>query len=176
MTSTLLRRVDRGLRGVLPALTVLIFVLLGVVPLRLPVFGPVSPLLALIPLYYWAVHRPDLMTFSVAFVVGLLHDALVGAPLGVHSFVYLICYWAIFSQRRFLLGRGFFVLWWGMLLVAMLAVGLEWIAFSAFYLRPMPIEPLLFRALLTAALFPIIGGLMIQMHRLLLSEPARWEA
>jgi len=117
-----------------------------------------------------------LLTCSLAFAVGLLHDALVGAPLGIHSLIYLVCYWTAFSQRRFLAGKGFFVLWWGMLLVSMLAVGLEWVVFSAFYFRPMPLEPLAFRALLTTALFPLIGGLMIHIHRLLLLQPSRWQA
>lgn len=176
MNQTVLQRFDRGLRSAVPGVSTLIFVLLGVVPLHLPVFGPVSPLLALIPLYYWAVHRPDLMTFGLAFAVGLVHDALIGAPLGIHSLVYLVCYWAAFSQRRILAGKGFFVLWWGMLLIAALAVGLEWAVFSAFYLRLMPVEPLAFRALLTTALFPLIGGLMIQFHRLMLYQPRRWRA
>lgn len=176
MNITAVQRFDRGLRAAVPGLSTLVFVLLGVVPLHLPVFGPISPLLALIPLYYWAIHRPDLMTFTLAFAVGLIHDALVGAPLGIHSLVYLVCYWTAFSQRRFLAGKGFFVLWWGMLLVSMLAVGLEWLAFSAFYLRPMPLEPMAFRALLTTALFPLIGGLMIHIHRLMLYQPNRWRA
>ncbi|MEM8590102.1 MAG: rod shape-determining protein MreD [Pseudomonadota bacterium] len=176
MNPSLLQRLDRGLRSAVPGLSTLIFTLLGVVPLHLPVYGPISPLLALIPIYYWAVHRPDLMTFSLAFAIGLVHDALAGAPLGVHSLVYLLCYWAAFSQRRFLAGKGFFVLWWGMLLIAALGVGLEWLVFSVFYARLMPVEPLAFRALLTTALFPLVGGLMIQIHRLMLFQPRSWRA
>jgi len=58
MNQTIGQRFERGLRGAVPGVTTLVFVLLGVVPLHLPLIGPVSPLLALIPLFYWAVHRP----------------------------------------------------------------------------------------------------------------------
>ena len=53
------------------------------VPLRLPDVSPVVPALALVAVYYWAVHRPSLMPAWVVFLIGLFQDLLSGGPVGV---------------------------------------------------------------------------------------------
>jgi rod shape-determining protein MreD len=171
MTTSFWHRLDQGARNAVPALSCFAIVLIGVVPLRIPLFGPISPLLALIPIYYWGVHRPDLMPFVVVFLIGLFHDVLTGAPLGVHSFIYLICHFLVISQRRVLSGKNVLLLWWGFLIVTLIAVTLEWLVFSAFNLVLMPVEPLAFRVLITAALFPLFGWMMIQLHRFVIPTP-----
>ncbi|MEQ9814885.1 MAG: rod shape-determining protein MreD [Azospirillaceae bacterium] len=171
MSTSLLTRVDQGVRNAVPSLVTCLFLVISVVPLRIPLFGPVSPLLALACLYYWGVHRPDLMPLLVVFMVGILHDILIGATLGAHAVVYLVSYWLLVSQRRFLSGRNYLILWWGFLLTAMIAVALEWLVFSTLEQHLMPVEPLFFRVLLTAALFPLVGWIMIQLHRFVVPQP-----
>lgn len=172
MTLTLWQRLDQASRNAVPALSALVIVLIGVVPLRIPLFGPISPLLTLIPIYYWGVHRPDLMPFSVVFLVGVFHDILIGAPLGVHSFVYLVCHYLVIGQRRVLSAKNVLVLWWGFVVVTVLAVTLEWAVFTLLALTLMPVEPLAFRVLITSALFPLFGWIMIQLHRFVVPTPS----
>lgn len=165
MTPGLWARLDLAARCSAPAAVTLFVVLIAVMPLRIPFYGPIAPILPLIAIYYWAIHRPDLMPFTVVFGIGLLQDILAGAPLGVHSFIFLLFFWMVFSQRRFLMGKPFFVLWCGFVGAALLTAGLEWLAFSLVHARPMPAAPVLFRALTTTALFPPLTWLFIQVHR-----------
>jgi len=47
------------------------------------------PLLSFMPLYYWGIVRPDLMTPFWAFLLGLMEDFLSGGPPGVWAASYL---------------------------------------------------------------------------------------
>jgi rod shape-determining protein MreD len=168
----MIQKLDLAARKMTPAVVTIMLVLLGAIPLQLADFGPVAPLYVLMAVYYWAVHRPDLMPFSVVFLVGLLHDAITGAPLGIHSFIFLVSAWLAYSQRRFFVGKPFIFLWNGFLVICALAMVVEWLAFSAFFATVMPMTPIAFRALLTGALFPPLAWVLIQVHRGFLRQPA----
>src|ERR1700677_1114140 len=100
MFAPLLQRLDSGARLALPFAVTLLFVLLGVVAWPLPYLGEVAPPLALIAVYYWAIHRPDLFRPYMAFLVGLLNDALHYLPLGLSALVFVGMHQLVFSQRR----------------------------------------------------------------------------
>lgn len=171
MNATLWQKLDGAARRAAPGAVTLLLVLVGVTPLQVPFYGRIAPMLALMSIYYWAIHRPDLMPLSLVFAVGLVHDALTGAPLGIHSLVFLVCHWMVLGQRRFLVGRSFVVLWWGFFMLMLLAAALDWVAFSAYFARVMPVEPVVFRTLLTVALFPVAAWAFIQVHRGFVRQP-----
>jgi len=165
VTLTLWQRLDLAARHAAPGAITLFVVLLGVVPLGMPFYGPIAPVLVLMPVYYWTVHRPDLVPFWLVFLAGAVHGVLTGAPLGLHAAVLLLCQALVMAQRRFLVGKSFFVLWWGFLTVAVIATTLEWLFFGLFLTAPMPPEPVAFRALLTTALFPLFAWIFGQVTR-----------
>lgn len=78
-----------GLMGALIA-NVPVSVLGGVVP---------PPLLALIPVYFWCLVRPDLMTPAATFFIGLAEDILSGGPPGVWTLAFVLTYALIGRQR-----------------------------------------------------------------------------
>ena len=45
------------------------------------------PLLGLMPVYFWCLVRPDLMTPAAVFAIGVLQDMLSGGPPGVWTAV-----------------------------------------------------------------------------------------
>ena len=165
-SDTLGARIGAAFRNAVPGIMMLALVILSVIPLRLPAYATVAPMFALMALYYWAVHRPDLLPFPMVFVLGILEDVLMGAPLGVHAFIFMIVLLLVSSQRRFLIGRSFWVLWWGFLIVAPLTALLEWALYSAVFGVLMPVEPTLFRTLMTMGAFPALAWACIQLHRL----------
>ena len=57
------------------------------------------PLLALMPVYFWCLVRPDLMTPAAAFAIGLLQDMLSGGPPGVWTLSFVVTYAVIERQR-----------------------------------------------------------------------------
>src|SRR6185503_20125231 len=77
--------------------------LLGVVFSNLPVtlFGGLvpPPLLGFIPIYFWCLVRPDLMTPAATFAIGLLQDLMSGAPPGLWTLSFVLSYALVARQR-----------------------------------------------------------------------------
>ncbi|MBP2311926.1 rod shape-determining protein MreD [Azospirillum soli] len=165
MTLTLWQRLDKTGRNLAPFAVTVMLVLLGLVPVPLPSYAPVAPFLTAIAVYYWAIHRPDLMRPSTAFLIGLLQDLLTGGPLGVNALVLVIVHWAVLSQRRVLMSSTFALMWFGFAMVMLGVACIQWLAFSALNATVLPFNPVLFQALLTMAMFPAVAWFLIRVHR-----------
>ena len=163
-----LQRVDHGVRHLLPFILTLMLLLLQATPTRLPGFSSVAPMLPLIGIYYWSIHRPDLLPGAAAFLLGFVNDIIVGTPLGVNSLVYLLVQGITSSQRRFFLGKPFFVTWWGLGLTALVAIGLEWILVSM--LNGVLLKPtaVLVELVMTVAVYPLLSWLLARVQHSLL--------
>ncbi len=170
MTVSVWQKLDQAGRSLAPVAVTIMLVLLGMVPLHLPAYGPVAPELALMSVYYWAIHRPDLVRPSAAFALGLLQDLLTGAPLGVTALVLVLCHWLVVSQRGFFLASSFMLLWVGFAFIVFGAALVQWLSYSVLTLTLVPIEAALFQALMTLALFPAFAWLFIRVHRAFLKE------
>ncbi len=111
----------------MPCIITVVFTLLGVAACPRPYFGEVAPPLALIAVYYWAIHRPDLFRPSMAFLIGLLNDVLHFLPIGLSAMLFVGAHQLVFSQRRFFAGHSFFMMWWGFALTILIwLLGSEW--------------------------------------------------
>ena len=85
--------------ALIPLLCGLLAVLVANVPVTL-VGGLVpAPLLGLIPIYFWCLVRPDLMTPTATFLIGILLDILGGGPPGVWTLAFVLTY-AVVARRR----------------------------------------------------------------------------
>lgn len=68
---------------VLPVFSILCIIMGGC---SLSIGGyPLLPSLALVPVYYWLVYRPDWIPVWSLFLIGLFYDALLGNELGISS-------------------------------------------------------------------------------------------
>ena len=151
------QRLDLAARSLLPFAATLVLVLIALVPTRIPSMGAVAPMLPLMGVYYWSIARPELMRPSVAFIIGVLVDLLAGTPIGVNAFLYLIVHWVVVSQRRFFLGKPFFIGWWAFGLVAFGVVLLKWFLVSALQSGMVQPWPVLISYGLTLSLYPVFG-------------------
>ena len=154
-----------------PLATTFALTLFGVLPLPIPYYGVVAPSLTLIAVYYWMVFRPDLMPSLGLFAIGIVNDALAGAPLGVSPLIYLVIQVAIVSQRRFLVGQPFWMLWSGFALLVPPATLFEWSALSLLREAPLPPLSAMTAALLTILLFPLLAYVLVRLQRALLGVP-----
>lgn len=162
------RKVEQAARNLVPLSLTLILLLIGLLPLQIPAYGQVAPALALMGIYYWAVHRPDLMNAPAAFAIGLLNDLVTGGPVGVNSLVMVLVQLVCATQGRFLKAKSFLVTWWGFAMVALPAVIASWLIGSALSGSALPVKTTLFYYLFTVAVFPVIGWVMIRAHTSLL--------
>ena len=119
--------------------------------------GPVMPFLAAPAVFHWALYRPDLMPRGAVFALGLVHDALTGAPFGLGALVLLLLHAAAVAWRRFLAGRTVAVVWGGFGLCAVFAAGFSWLAASLYHLAPVPPAPVAAHWALTAACYPFLA-------------------
>lgn len=160
-------RLDIFARSLTPFLMTLVLVLLQQVPLHVPDYAPVVPMLTLISIYYWVIFRPDLMPMSAAFTLGLFQDLLAGGVIGVSPFVFLVAHAMVGSQRKFFHNKGFGIIWWGFMLVGILVAFLQWFLVCLIeraLLSPMPV---LFSYLMSLAFFPILGVALWAVHKTL---------
>ncbi|MEQ8393003.1 MAG: rod shape-determining protein MreD [Thalassospira sp.] len=161
-------RMDVIARGLLPAFSVFILLLINLLPVSIPLLSTASPALSLMAVFYWSVNRPDLLTAVTAFFLGLLQDLLMGLPLGVSSLVLLLVQTGSASQGRFFHNKPFVVMWWGFALVAIPALLVQWLLSSALIGAFLPIKATVVSYILTAVLFPIVAWALARAQNSLL--------
>jgi rod shape-determining protein MreD len=150
-------RVGRlGLLG----LTLFILVILSAVPLHLFNFSNVRPAFLLAAVFYWAAFHPHVLPPMAVFVLGIFVDLISFLPLGLSALVLVATQWVVKSQRKFLLGQRFIVLWAAAALVAFLASVAQWAAVAVFSGGLFSIHEALISAFLTALLFPLMAPVL----------------
>ena len=82
----------RFLSALVPFLCGFLAVLISNLPLSLTGGLVPAPLLGLVPIYFWCLVRPDLMTPAAAFAIGLLQDIMAGGPPGVWTLSFVVTY------------------------------------------------------------------------------------
>ncbi len=151
-----LHRLDRTARNLAPFALVLGLVVIATLPLRLPGYDATAPNVALIAVFYWAIHRPDLLPAPAAFLIGVWQDLLVGAPLGINALLLLVAHRVVSAQRRILIGKSFAVMWWAFAVTAFAAALGLWLLTMAFHAAALGPEPALIQILSTIAAYPFL--------------------
>jgi rod shape-determining protein MreD len=168
MINTIFQRLDRSARLVAPFFLSVFLVLLSALPVHLPGYGQIAMDVGLMTVFYWAIYRPDLFPAFAAFALGLWQDILVGAPIGLHALILLLANWAIVSQRTFVQGKSFGVIWWSFLLVALAASIFSWIIICGLNVALVSPMPVLFQALLTVGAFPFMAWILARTQHAIL--------
>ena len=151
-----LRRLETSLRGTLPLIVTLVLIVLCAVPYGIPGLSKVMPLLPLVSVYFWAVHRPGLTPVVGNFALGLLQDVLVGTPIGLSAAMFVGVHAAVHYQRRFFHGKTFLVLWCFFALLMAVVLFLSYTAVALYNVALAPISPVLLQLCLTVALYPLL--------------------
>ena len=155
-------RLDNWARQLTPVALTLVLVLLTVVPLHVPGFSRVVPVLTLIAVYHWTIYRPDLMPSYAVFFIGIMQDLLTGLPLGVNALVFLSVYGIVLWQRRFFVGKSFFITWLGFALVSAGAALQNWCLVAAYYLTLVDPRALVYQYALTFGFFPLLAWFFLR--------------
>jgi rod shape-determining protein MreD len=162
MKPSIWRKLDTLARQLMPCAMTLAMLIAGVVPLHIPAFESVAPAMPLIAVFYWSLHRPDLMPAWAAFVLGLLQDIFAGLPLGVSACALIAVHAAVNTQRRFFVGKSFGVVWLGFTVVASAAVALSWVLTCVSCGALLAPEAALFQSLITIGVFPILSRVLLR--------------
>lgn len=157
--------IRRWLRNLVPVLTTFLFVLIGQLAFPIPLLSDVAPAFALIALYYWVVFRPDLMPSVAVFGLGIVQDAVAGAPFGLYALVYLLVQALVLNQRRFIAGKPFWVFWTAFALVAPVAFFASWILASLARGTLLGPGTAFVALVMTIILFPAVAWVLVQAQR-----------
>lgn len=124
-----------------------------------------APLYALMPIYFWCLVRPDLMSPGWAFVIGVLHDMLSGGPPGIWAASFVATYALIDKQRDAFAGLS----GWGVLLgfgTAALMACLSGYMILVFYRwQWLPVSPYLKEFAVTVLLYGPVAVALSAIHR-----------
>jgi rod shape-determining protein MreD len=153
------------LSSAIPAFIGVCAVILANLPLEpLGGFLP-APLLALMPVYFWGLVRPDLMPPAVAFGLGVLQDLFSGGPPGVWAMAFVAVYALIDTQRDFFAGLSGLGAILGFAL-AMVIAGISAYAVSAFYDWQLPPSlPVLAEIVVSVVVYIPVALLFGVIHR-----------
>jgi rod shape-determining protein MreD len=167
VTPVFVQDAGRSVLTVVPLLATVLLVLVGAVPMRLPEFAAVTPVLSLAAIYFFAIYRPSILPAPAVFGIGLFQDALLGLPFGLSALVLLGVYGAIVSQRNAFRGRPFLVAWAGFAIVTPAAMAVTWAIVSLLAGTVVPPLPAVFQALITVAIYPLVNVVLAALGRLL---------
>ena len=169
---TVLQRMDAAARRLVPVGVTLLLMLFAMTPTYIPGLSNVTPMYALMAVYFWSIYRPDLLGYGSTFAIGVLEDLLSGTPLGSGALILLLCQWVVFHQQKFFNNKPFAIIWLAFALVAAGAGLLRWICVGLIAAGGFtPLGPLLMAYLMTLAMYPIIGWLLARAHIKLLAQP-----
>ncbi|MCP5412955.1 MAG: rod shape-determining protein MreD [Alphaproteobacteria bacterium] len=89
----------RIVAALVPLFCGLVFAFVANIPVSLASGQVPPPLLALVPVYFWCLVRPDLMSPAAAFAIGLMEDVLSGGPPGIWTLSFVLTYVLVARQR-----------------------------------------------------------------------------
>jgi len=170
MKSIFWQRMDMVARSLTPFLLTLVLVVLGQVPLHIPGFAEIAPILPLMAVYHWTIYRPDLLPASAVFFAGLLQDALSGMPFGVNAAVFVSVHMAVMSQQVFFQGKSFLIIWLGFSMVAAGAVTMIWALNAMVFAAFSSVEAAFIQYLVTVGMFPLLAVLLVRWQRTILAQ------
>jgi len=171
--ATLLQRMDGTARRFVPLGVTLILMLFALTPTYIPGLANITPMYALMAVYFWAIYRPDLLGYGATFSIGVLEDLVAGTPLGSGALVLLLCQRVVFHQQKFFNNKPFGVIWLAFATVAVGAGLLRWlcvglVAPSGFT----PIGQTFTSILMSVAMYPVVGWFLAKAHMKLLAQDA----
>ncbi len=168
MSGGLSQRLERVARDHVPIAITIFLAVFSTAPFYIPGYGMVAANLALMGVFYWSVHRPDLLSPVAAFCIGLLYDFLAGTPPGMTALIFVVVRGLTGAQGGSLAGKPFLFLWLGFWGAAAGAGVTAWIISAVWHAALLDPAPLLFQVGLTIALFPFVSWLLVWIqHKLL---------
>lgn len=144
------------LRFYSPKLLTLFILLFSAAPTYLPGYSAVRPDFTLIPVFYWAVYKPENFSVVAAFSFGLMQDLLEETPLGVNTLVFTVFYILAESQRRFLSNKTFASVWFGFALLSLIILFINWLIVAINYGRFSPFGTAFAGYLILLAAYPAV--------------------
>ena len=170
MKAPLTHVLDDLARKTAPLAVTALLVLVALMHLPLPGFAELSPMLPVMAVFYWSLHRPELLPFWAVFLIGLTIDALTGGTLGFNALMLLLVAAFMRPQRRYLIDRGFPTHWFVFMIVVTAFEFLRWALMAALVHEFLSIGVPALRVLLAIALYPFLSWVFLRVDHAFLKQ------
>lgn len=154
----------RALANAVPVFAGLLSVVIANIPISLTGGMVPAPLLALMPIYYWCLVRPDLMSPIWAFAIGVLQDIFSGGPPGVWAASFVAAYALIDRQREIYAGLSSWGALFGFATAVLTACLSAYAIASLYYGQLVPPAPLTVEFAVTVLYFAPVAMLLGFLH------------
>lgn len=145
---------------ILPLATSVLLLMISYIPLDFSLFNNIRPVIGIICVYFWVIHRPDLFNLWSVYFLGLLDDIISASPFGSNILALLVLYVLINNSSRFINAKPFIVTWYWFALLSLLTMLARWLVVSVYYSQFLPLTILSFSYLVTAAAYPLVSLLL----------------
>jgi rod shape-determining protein MreD len=154
------------LGAIIPFLCAVLCAVLANVPVSMTGGVVPPPVLALMPVYYWCLVRPDLMPPFAVLIIGVLQDLLSGSPPGVWTASFVAAYALVDRERESFAGLSGIGAILGFA-AAMLVAGATAYSIMAilYYWGFPPLEPILVEIAVSVIFYIPIAVLLGLVHR-----------
>ncbi len=105
-------------------------------------------------LFFWALYRPRLISFTVLILLGLWLDIMETSPFGWTSFIWTFFGFLVWSQRRLLIKAPFGMIWGAFSILASAVILMNGVVFSLVYGCPFMLGRTALIILTTVAIYP----------------------
>lgn len=141
--------------------------LLNTISIATPLSTTIDVPFIIMMLYYWAIYRPTLIPPFLAFALGICFDLLSGWPVGLNAFVFLAVRHLVVSQRVFLTGQPFSVVWIGFMIAGLSSLSLQWALFGLIRLQWSALDTVILTSFVAILIFPLIAIVLHLSHKVL---------
>ena len=155
----------RVFSNAIPVLLALTGVVISNVPISFTGNHVPAPLLGLMPVYFWCLVRPDLMSPMWALLTGLLEDVLAPGTPGLWAAAYVATYTVVSRQRDVFAGLSGSAAVLGFATAAFVACGSAYLIKCLLDSRLLPIGSIAGEMLSSAILYIPIAVFLNYVHR-----------
>jgi rod shape-determining protein MreD len=154
--------------SLLPVATTVLAMILSLQPIHIRGYAALTPAFTLMAAYHWTLYRPDLLSASALFTIGIIQDLLSGGVPGVTALLLLLGRVVVLQQRHHFLNRPFPFVWAGFTMLAGGAMLFLWTLHSLLAGELLDFRGMAFRAVLTISVFPVASFLLGRSQRALM--------
>lgn len=145
----------------------ILLLLLSLVSFSLPYADSIRPFFILMPIFYWSIYRPSLVSPLISFSFGILFDLISGFPIGIHAVFFLTTHIIIKKQRLFLMGQPYLMFWAGFAIISSAIHILQWLFFSIIHLDLIGFQNIFASNAITILFFPVIAMILAYIQKIL---------
>jgi rod shape-determining protein MreD len=155
----------RYFASVIPVLFGLVGAVVANVPITLMGGWMPSPLFALMPIYFWCLVRPDLVSPAWTLIIGILQDMLSGGPPGIWAASFVAMYAMIDSQRDTFAGLSGWGAVLGFATAVLVTCSVAYTIFALYYWKMLPLSPFVMQFAVTVVFYIPAAFLFGFVHR-----------